>query len=175
MKPTNGYLAGSPGAFDDALEAANDYDKEMRKNLIGSSTSLARALNRRFFEVPFSGPGDQREILVSEQARIPGGLKHVFLIDGSCRLIARGSNSYSFDILLPSADLMGTLRERASGYSEISESSKCPEKTAESTGFEIFDEGDSFGAIFSGRRRAPLLYCRRSYRFYDRSLLARDA
>ncbi|MDE0111742.1 MAG: HAMP domain-containing protein [Albidovulum sp.] len=146
---TNEWISSKvAGAFDDALEAANDYDKEMRKTLIGSSASLASAVNRRFVEVPLSDPGDQREILVSEQSKIPGGLKHVFLIDGSCRLIARGTNSYSFDILLPEAELMDRLRLLTSGDSVFSEASMCPGKLPNSNEFEIFDEGDLFGAIF---------------------------
>ena len=146
---TNEWISSKvAGAFDDALEAANDYDQEMRKNLIGSSTSLVHAINRRFLEAPFLGPGEMRNILVDEQMNIPVGLEHVFLIDGSCQIIARGSNSYSFDIWPPESALIDNLRERASGIRAFSEAGLCPENAPESPGFEIFEEEEIIGAIF---------------------------
>ena len=135
-------------AFDDALVAANDYDKEMRKNLAVSSAEIARGLNRRFLEVPFLDAGSRREVLAEEQAEVGGDLKHVFLIDGACNLIARGSNSYSFDILLPEAALIDDLRERALGTGAFSAVTNCPEKLEELGRYEFFEDGEILGAIF---------------------------
>ena len=135
--------------YQSAIDAGRDYDENNRRALRSATIQLTLRLNSELKAVQSREPGVLRAVLFAEFEQIRGGLDHTYIIDGSPEFVARGWNSYLFDVELPKREIVDLVRQwnTPTGQSIPWESS-CRDDAPSQFCVEREQFADVYGAVY---------------------------